>query len=321
MANVSNIGLAAEAKALATPIIRKLMSYGSKMLADLKNEFIIEDQEISFLCPENIQKWSIYCAIKKGALFAGYKRFSVPAQTVSIRSILPLHDLTNQAIERGNNNEIKILFKPLKEDQHYVIDFEFEIPEQRFLDALVYRNKLRETPYEDRTEFWMCAQLKFVELLKQSYSAFRLEDIDFNVNVAVHQEIKAKIPSEFQRDVELIVKWMKALNPEEKQRLSRQHLLHRRGHPSLKNKDTLELLDRLQDIFTPKIFRGFIDVKKDFHYHDCLRGLDFYALPFPTWPKFMQVVSRTSLTCDRPAAEGTLIFNTSNFKKEVEKAF
>jgi len=57
------------------------------------------------------------------------------------------------------------------------------------------------------------------------------------------------------------------------------------------------------------------------YYHDCLRGLDYYVAPFPTWPKFMTVITRTSLTLDRPAAEGFLEFHHRDFKSKIENIF
>jgi len=62
-------------------------------------------------------------------------------------------------------------------------------------------------------------------------------------------------------------------------------------------------------------------VEQDFRYHDCFRGVDYYAAPFPTWPKFMTVVTRTDLNLSKPAAEGFLEFNQKDFKTKINDIF
>ena len=88
-----------------------------------------------------------------------------------------------------------------------------------------------------------------------------------------------------------------------------------------KGKELLEILRRMQKLFSSRVFRNFVDVKRDFRYYDCLRGTDYYSLPFPTWPKFMTVISRTNLDLRKPAAVGILEYKRKDFRKAVEKIF
>jgi hypothetical protein len=84
----------------------------------------------------------------------------------------------------------------------------------------------------------------------------------------------------------------------------------------------LDILKELQKLFLSSKFQDFIEVKDDFHYSDCIRGVDIYGtLPFPTWPKSMKVVSRTDLNFDTPATNGTLIYKKGNFITELDKIF
>jgi len=120
------------------------------------------------------------------------------------------------------------------------------------------------------------------------------------------------------------LKWMKETHRERKSRLSQEHLRllrARRGGETKHGKSGLELLQELQDIFLPKTFRTFLKVEQDFYYHDCLRGADYYAAPFPTWPKFMIVITRTNLSLNKPAAVGLLDFNYLDFKRKIEELF
>ena len=107
---------------------------------------------------------------------------------------------------------------------------------------------------------------------------------------------------------------------ERKQRLSLEHLKLLRRRDSTK-RDVLELLKRLQDLFLPIVFKKFIEVRDDFRYHDCKRGTDYYSAPFPTWPKFMIITTRTDLSIDKPAAVGYLDFHYKQFRSEIERLF
>ena len=61
---------------------------------------------------------------------------------------------------------------------------------------------------------------------------------------------------------------------------------------------------------------------RPFRYSDCIRGKELYdAIPFPTFPKSIKIVSRTDLSLDKPANEGRLIYKKKNFQKKISKIF
>jgi hypothetical protein len=318
---LEEIVLSETIKASFTPLMQKLMRTGSKVIDLLKSDFSIEGQEVTFLCPENLQKWSIVFTCKKGLL--GQKKiFKVPnLSKVRLKSLIPLKDLTNEGIRLIEDGGFELLYSPLLKDSLYLLEVELDIDNPRLIEGIVHRRVQREVPHLDKREYWMHAQLRFVDVFEKFFSNLSLENIDFNVNVGVHQDIKASIPSVFQKELELIVKWIETSDREMKRRLTVEHLRMKRKRGVIKRKHLLMLLGELQDIFLPSTFRKFVEVKKDFYYHDCLRGHDYYTMPFPTWPKFMTVVSRTDLTLDQPAAAGVLEFKQKDFKHNVEKIF
>jgi len=155
--------------------------------------------------------------------------------------------------------------------------------------------------------------------LKQDFGYIELRDIDFGVDVAVHQDIKMKVPSVFKQQLETVMRLLRPIGRSDKYRLLNR-LLSQQQHKY--GGKEFEILGDLQDMFLPIEFKKFLEIKKDFHYFDCARGKDFYeTLPFPTWPKSMRVVSRTDLNFETPAADGLLIFKRKDFLKDMGDIF
>lgn len=197
--------------------------------------------------------------------------------------------------------------------------FEIECEVERVTKELVRKDSQIEAVGEEDNTYWLHAQLKELQRLRRLLRRMNLLDIPFAVNVAVHQDVKTKFPTRRQRELELIAKWARELDRNRKRLLSHEHLRLKRKRP--REKDITKMLADLQIIFMPQRFKSFIDVVKDFYYHDCFRGADFYdQIPFRTFPKWMSVVCRTDIGIEKPASEGELIYRKARFKEAVEEA-
>ncbi len=301
------------------PTMQRILKYGTLIVNKLKGDFKIEDQALTFLCPENVQKWSIVFTTKKGILSSNKKRFPVTnLRRVNLRSLLPMRDLSHECIKKMPDGGFELSYHALTEMPH-ILDVELDIENPLFIESVVDKKIQRETPSQVKSGYWLHAQLKFVDAFEKFFHNFKVEQMDFNVKVGVHQDIKTSIPSTFQRELELIVQWIEETERGKKRHISDEHLRMTRSM-SLKRKKVKKLLEIIQDVFLPRTFKSFIDIKKDFYYHDCFRGQDFYNLPFfPTWPKFMTVVSRTDLNLEKPASSGILEFKRKDFINQIEK--
>jgi hypothetical protein len=308
---------------VATPLLRKILEKGSKLIDLLKSDFSIEGQELRILYPENCEEWAIVFQSKKG-LVGGKKSFMFPSvRKVTVSSFIPLKDVTSRCINLLPSGGFELHYKNLESNTPYLLKVEFGIEDRKFIDNLVY-SKVSEDTLPEYRRYWMQAQLRFVDALEKMFSNVKFEDLNFNVRVSTHEDIRTVVPASFKRELEVVVKWMSETDREQKSRLSMEHLhllRARRGGKIKYGKSILELLRELQDIFLPHTFRTFLKVERDFYYHDCWRGEDYFAAPFPTWPKFMTVITRTNLSLDKPAAEGFLDFNHHNFKKRLEDLF
>ena len=306
---------------VAEKAIQSLIKKATSIEETTKNGFKIEGREMTILCPDRIQKYSISLTPKKTGVLPKSLKFSngIPKR-VELRQIMGLSQ-KKEAIKMTNDG-FKINMKPLTSGELYILDLEYPIENPRFIESLVERTIPRDVPHkseEDTVEYEMSAQIKHVGVLKQQYCGVDLRDVDFTVNVAVHQDVKTTIPGIFHEQLETMVELSKKKGRSEKFRLMMKQMQLQQSKYGGKE---LDILHELYDCFTPQSFKQFVEIKKDFSYHDCERGSDFYdTLPFPTWPKSMKVVSRTDLNLDKPAADGVLVYQHSDFISEIEKLF
>jgi len=302
----------------ATFYLDKIMKWGQNLIKWLKADFKIEGQTIRFIYPERLQAWSIAFTCKKNILGKGHKKFLIPVKNITLVALPMLTDITEKAIKILPDKGFIINYKSLQPDMLYILKIQSEIENPKLLDIIIDARSKLDDPNREVRRYWMHAQLKFLSALEKYFSSFKIEDWEFKVDVGVYEDIKISLPKEFERELEVILEWVKEKDRERKQKLSWAHLRIIKGR---KRKDILKILKDLQRIFLPSNFRRFIDVKKDFRYHDCIRGVDYYNFPFPTWPRFMTVISRTDLTLEKPAAVGLLEFKRSEFRKNVENIF
>lgn len=286
----------------------------------LKEDFKIEGQEMTVLCPEAVQRYSIALIPKTSHLLPKSKKFVGIPRRIDFRQVRGLSHIDG-AIETTDDG-FKVNLKPLTPGELYILDIEYPVDDHRFVDSLVDRTVPRDVPHnsEDlRQEYWMSAQLKHVGVLKQKYYRVNLRDVDFAVDVAVAQDVKITVPGIFKLQLETSFEMLKKKGRSEMWRLMMRH----RGLQAQKyGGNQIKILQNLYDLFTPLEFKKFVEVLKDFHYWGCTRGSDFYnTLPFPTWPKSMRVVSRTDLNLEQPAAEGVVVYKRNDFVTEIEKLF
>lgn len=315
------VGASAVGKEIAERTVKSIVKKADSLEQIFRNDFKIEGQEMTVLCPESTQKFSIALTPKTSHLLPKSVKFpyGIPIR-IELRQVMGLLNLSD-AVEIMTNG-FKVKLNKLTPGELYILDVEYHIDDHRFVDTLVDRPRpydVPHTPDENIRQYEMSAQLKHLSVLKQKYYNVNLRDVDFTVDIAVHQDVKTTVPGIFRQQMETLVEFSKKKGRSEKFRLMMRHLqLQKRKYGGKE----LDILENLHELFTPIKFRRFVDVMKDFHYSDCMRGTDFYdTLPFPTWPKSMKIVSRTDLNLERPAAEGVLAYKHADFVSEIEKVF
>ena len=296
--------------------VEKLLKRADRVDNSISDAFSVQGREMTIICPESIQKYSLSLCAKQARFFKNKAKFEHgTVRRANIRSIVGLQPI--DAITPLDNG-FELDLKKLKSGEEYVLDVEYFLEDQNFLDSLVNRESVNETPEGDSTKYWMVAQLKHLESLKSKYYKIDLRDVDFNVNVGVHQDISTKIPSHFKDQLETIVQLTKKQGRGETFKLY-QKLLH------LQNTEfggqEYRILGDIVSLVSPPIFSKYVDVENDFHYFNCEKGTSVYDFPIVMWPKFMKITSRTDLNLNKPASNGQLIYKRGDFLTELEKVF
>ena len=307
-------------KCVAEEGVKNISKKLSKLNTEIKTGFNILNEEITIICPENIQKCSIIFEPHLGLLFNKKKRFTgVKVRRATLRAIHSIGNY-NSAINYLDDG-FEIDLKKLPQDDIYILDVDYVIDDPNFLDSFIKRHKSNDIPFDDYTadgirKYWMHAELKHPKTLRDSYGTFDFQDVDFKVDVAIHQDIKTDINPKFKAQIKRLCELVQETNP---------RAMLKKGHAYINSKkysstQTSDILADLQDIFTPNTFEHFVNVDHDFNYFDCKRGVDFHDnLPIPTWPKTMDVISRTDISLETPAVSGVLTYNRSKFIDEIIK--
>jgi hypothetical protein len=305
-------------KVIVERVIKEALDRAGSIDSILRDEFKICGRDITIQCPESIQNYSITFESKKGLFSSNKKRFKFGSvRRVSIRPVRSLQPLYDAISLTSNGFEIEL--SKLEPNELYMLDAEYYIDDPKFIDSLVYKKVAKEIPTEDSKEYWIMAQMKQLKTLQQEFGNIELRDIDFGVDVSISQDIKMKVPKVFNEQIDTIVALTKKHGRSEKEKLLRSLLVQQNKKYSGKE---LDILRELQKLFLASKFRDFVDVKKDFHYSDCIRGVDIYGtLPFPTWPKSMKVICRTDLNFNEPATDGILVYKKKGFTNELDKIF
>lgn len=294
--------------------IEAITRRASKIEQNIVDEFKIDGREMTILCPESIQKYSLSIILKNR--HSNKTRFELgKVRRADIRSVVGFES-PNAINILDNGFELKL--DKLQPNQRYLLDVEYAIEDPNFLSSLVNREVVREAPNEDSTEYWMMAQLKHLDALKSEYGRIDLRDVDFNVDVGVHQDVNTKIPDGFKDQLKTITELLQRKGRGEKFRLYHQ-LLSMQNKPQAGHE--FEILGSLAALFSPPTFKKFINVSRDFHYYNCEKGTNVYDYSFMSWPKFMKITSRTDLGLDRPASQGALVYKKSDFMSEIENLF
>jgi len=287
----------------------------NKTLSEMKDLEIL-NQELVAKTPELLGEYSV--AISSGP-FVRKLKFPFPAIVNLYAHSMPDYSDQRQAISRLKDGFEISLDRILPTSNNLLLSFEFRIKDNKFVKKLVRKDVQHDSPrgLEDESdEYWMHAQLKHLKILERLYRRLDLRDIDFGVNVAVHQDLKTAIPSDFVRNLKIIAEWIKTKDRVKKWRLGWEHL--RLGPKSYTGKEN-ELISDIQSLFFPQEFKRFVEVTEPFRYYESVRGVDFYDLPFQAFPKTMTVVSRTTLNLESPAAKGKLIYKKHVLRDEISR--
>ncbi|HDZ36585.1 MAG TPA: hypothetical protein ENH81_06740 [Thermococcus sp.] len=282
--------------------------------ASFSGAFEILDRAMVINVLEKTQKYSFI-----GRLKTNRGRVKIP-YTTTRAFIRPILSLDKIPVFEQKNGETILHLKNLKPKEDYIVELDLKIHDDKFVESLVY-TKIPKEPEEDDhlKKYPISAQLTHLKYWENAFSRFELYGIDVKVDVAVHQEIKLKVPRQFEDYLRTIYK-LASVPMDRTQQLRLVMKLSKQQHSKFGGKE-LDIIRELQQLFTPAKFSKYIEIKGEFRYDDVARGPDFNELPIPTWPKKMIVVSRTDLDLQTPAKRGEVLFKKKEFMEDIGDLF
>ena len=315
---IENVFSQATIIAKATGAVNSILSKSGKIHKSLASQCKVEGHELIVSCQDGMQHNTIALSVEhkpiNGKLNINIGR-NAPQR---IRLVSIYGDDYTEAIIKTDTGFI-INTKDIAGDGLYYLRFDYPIDTEKFIDAFVDIRKAKESPSDEKNEYWMHAELKCPQVLKQTYNRVEIQNIDFTVNVGVSSDIKSIIPHTFENELSDSLALLREKNPHEMTRKAMK-LAYTKRERGNKKDDVMTVLSSLQRLFESRNFGHYISVEKDFTYSHCYRGMENYGnVPYPTWPLSMSVISRTDLDLNRPAAEGTVIYKKKDFLEEVRK--
>lgn len=287
-----------------------------KVYEGLTGSYEIINQNITILCRTNVHRVSFVIRSKPGIVYKRKIRFNIGRpRSIDIRSLTSTANMYDSI--RYTDDGFEILKAKMEMHDLILLELEYGIQNPKFLDHLVDARSDKETPKGEKSEFWMHAQLKFPSTLQRQYTRFDVKDFELLVQVPVSNYIEMSVPQVFRAEIDALAEFTQNDNPHNDIILAKRYKVAKRRRGG---KQFQAVLSEMQRLFLPNKFQTFVDVAPPFEYGESIKGSSYYeSIPFPTWPKFMEVVARTNLSLDQNATDGILVFKKADFSEEVEK--
>jgi len=315
----SKIVLSSASKIVIEPIITRLLKKANIVSEAIKDDFHIQGQEVSVICPKSIQQIDLYFNIEN-RLSTNRRRFYGAVNNVSLKSFGPYEDLTDKAIVLHDDG-FEIFYKYLDPARTYHLKTDYYIDNaERLINDWIYTKVSHESPKGEDEIYWLEAHFRAFDQFKRMYDKFELIDMDFKVKVLIDNHVKTAIPKGYEKEIQTVRKWMRSRDREEKARLSHQHMQQQGKKGS--DEDAADFIRKLQELFTAHHFKQFIDLSQNFKQHDILRGSEIgNAVPYLSWPEYMNVIARTNLSKEHRAISGKLTYKYKSFQDAVSSCF
>ncbi len=279
----------------------------------------VQYPELRFKCAEQTMEYTAGLRVKNRFWQGNYAKLKMhpPAKfrLFSLDPYSPLDEattITNEGIVIDRR-----LIRPNVEN--FKVELEWSLESRKALSGIVYTSSPTETLADEESEiqrYWLHAELKTVDFLKEVYRNVRVEDIDVQVEVTLRDDIKSVMTPELRFEIMMMAK----LGSSDRN-VQRRALEYRRAHPLPRFKgDLLQVMQDTQELFQPSKFQRFLSMDGPYRLSRCSKGASLPDLFLPLYlPQSMQVYSATDLTLEQPAKDGKLVYRKSDFLRRLSR--
>jgi hypothetical protein len=305
--------------AAATGAVASVLGTSARIAKSLEPYLRIENRELSIRAPDRTGSLCVFATVKNNwrKPFARTVRFEHPE----------VYRLDVTSLPMGRSEDAAVSSIPggfaldpsrLSDCDSLMLRFDFRLQSERFVDALVKVTTKRDVQ-DEHDDYWITAQLRHPAALRANKCDIELQDVDFNVDVAVHQEIRNVVSQAFLDYLETTTALIRETDRSKRAQLAMRQLRQKRSGFARKGAD---LLREAQEMFNPPAFRKYVSVEHMFRFVQVQRGVDCYeTLPSLTFPRAMTVVSRTDLNLECCAADGLVKYQKVSFQEALSDLF
>lgn len=221
----------------------------------------------------------------------------------------------------SDGQSLTIDLKPALKFDLFSIEVARKIDDE-YVGSLVRARAPQEVFGDDKVRYNLSAQLKNPEGLQLGFSNIEIEEFPITARVHLAEKINTRVPDYVKELIGIESELLDGRQPYRNKRLreldqKRVRLLRKLGKATLEEK-----IQDLAQLLADSNFIKYVQTIEDFKLDRCEKSTEFFkALGMFQLPKFMNVISRADLNLKKPAAKGTLIYDSAKFGDEIASMF
>ncbi len=190
--------------------------------------------------------------------------------------------------------------------------------EEEWLRSLVHARSSPE-PLKEALKYHLSAQLTDPSSLALGFKAVDVEEYPITARVHIQENINTAAPVKtLMRLREIEGEILSEYNPRAGVKILRLQRERARLAKRLKLKEPQQAFRDLISLIRPTNFMEYLTAEQDFRLHTCEWGIEvFKVIGALSLPKAIEVISRTDLSLDKPAARGILTYDSERFSRDV----
>lgn len=241
--------------------------------------------------------------------------------SVRVFSVKPTPRRIDEAVGIQDGKFTLDLNKVLKEDV-FRLEVGYRMDES-WLEGMV-RARSSPEPLQDAQKWHLSAQLIDPTSLIGGFSEVEIEEYPVSARVHIKEQINTNIPSYVVKMAEIEAEILSDYDPHHAIKVIGLQKKKARLKRRLSEQDLMTQLNELSIFLRPNKFLNYVSMpsEQDFRLHCCEWGSEvFRALGMMPLPSKMNVTSRADLNLDKPAASGSMIYQTKKFETDVQNVF
>ncbi|MCL2477650.1 hypothetical protein [Candidatus Bathycorpusculum sp.] len=239
---------------------------------------------------------------------------------VKIHALKPvLREITNE-VKTECNNQIAIDFRKCLNLEMFRIEIHYRMNESS-LNALVHQRSSPE-PFKDGKKYHLSAQLISPRSLTHGFSSVDVKDYPVTARIHIQESIDVALPSTkiFKQIRKIEEELLSDQDPHAVSKTLQLHRQHRELKKRFEQEKPMQALRELLIFLRPEKFLNYVNVIDDFRLHKCKWGSGLMEVASNiSLPQEMDIMTRTDLSLDKPAAKGILEYQETAFAQEVKK--